>query len=332
MKLGVLGVGRIGVMHATNAAACAAVSEVTVFDSDGARAAAVAHQRGVRCSDDLAAVLAHVDAVLVATPSPTHPELVRAALAARVPVLCEKPLALQPDVVRELAAAADVAGVPLVVGFQRRFDPALQAMRAGIASGAYGTVYLVRAVAMDHVPPPLDYLPGSGGIFADQLVHDLDALPWLLGEPVVRVQATGSVLVHQAFADTGDVDTAAVVLTFASGALGVLTAGRANGGGYDNRIEVSAQYASVTAGLDAHTPLTSLEPGVAAPVDPYPGFLERFSVAYQAEVATFADIVAGNVENPSPPLDSLHALELAEVCGRSLREGGRVVELDEVRP
>lgn len=330
MKLGVLGVGRIGVMHATCAARSAAVREVTVFDTDGARAAAVAEQVGARASDDLAAVLAHVDGVLVATPSPSHPELVRTALEAGVPVLCEKPLALQPDVVRELAAAADAAGVPLVVGFQRRFDPAVRAIRDGIASGAYGTVYLARAVAMDHVPPPPAYIAGSGGIFADQLVHDLDALPWLLGERAVRVQATGSVLVDPAFADAGDVDTAVVVLTFASGALGVLTAGRANGGGYDNRIEVSAQHASVTVGLDARTPLTSLEVGVDAPVDPYPGFMERWAIAYRAEIAAFADVVAGRAENPSPPLDSLHALELAEACGRSLREGGRVVELGSV--
>jgi len=328
MKLGVLGVGRIGVMHATFAAASPAISEVTVFDADADRAAVAAQQVGARHSADLAGVLTRCDGVLVATPTPTHPELVRAALAAGVPVLCEKPLALQPDVVRELAAAAGAAGVPLVVGFQRRFDPAVRAIREGIRSGRYGTVYLARAVAMDHAPPPLDYIAGSGGIFLDQLVHDLDALPWLLGERVVRVQATGSVLVDPAFAAVGDVDTTAVVLTFASGALGVLTAGRANGGGYDNRIEISAQHASVTAGLDARTPLTSLEPGMAAPVDPYPGFLERHAAAYQAELVAFAELVAGRAENPSPALDSLHALEIAAACGQSLRAGGAVVSLE----
>lgn len=321
MKLGVLGVGRIGVMHATYAVASPAIDEVTVFDTDPARAEEVAQQVGARSSADLDAVLAHCDGVLVATPSPTHPAVVLAALAAGVPVLCEKPLALEPEVVRELATAADAAGVPLVVGFQRRFDPAIVAMREGVHSGAYGQVYLARAVSMDHVPPPLDYIAGSGGIFLDQLVHDLDALPWLLGERVVRVHATGSVLVHPAFAEAGDVDTTAVVLTFASGALGVLTAGRANGGGYDNRIELSAEHASVTAGLDSHTPLTSLEPGVPAPVDPYPGFVQRFATAYQAEIAAFAEIAAGRTVNTSPALDSLHALEVAAACATSVRSG-----------
>ncbi len=324
MKLGVLGVGRIGAMHARYAAASPAVSEVTVFDTDAVRAAAAAAVVGARAGSNLTEVLSHCDGVLIATPTVTHPDLVRIALAAGVPVLCEKPLAFEPDTVRELAAAADAAGVPLVVGFQRRFDPAITAMREGIRSGRYGKVYLVRAVAMDHVPPSLDYLAGSGGIFVDQLVHDLDALPWLVGERVVRVYATGSVLVDPAIADVGDVDTAAVLLTFASGALGVLTTGRANGGGYDNRIEISAQYASVTAGLDARTPLTSLEIGVAAPTNPYLGFMERFATAYQSAVTTFADIVSGRAENPSPALDSLHALEIAAACGISLREGGPV--------
>ena len=326
MRLGVLGVGRIGVMHASYAAASDAVEEVTVFDVDPARATAAAERVGGRASSDLEQVLAHCDGVLVATPTPTHPELVRAALAAGVPVLCEKPLALDPDVVRELAGVAATAGVPLVVGFHRRFDPAVRAMRAGIVSGVYGRVYLARAVAMDAAPPPMDYLPGSGGIFVDQLVHDLDALPWLMNERVVRAHAVGSVLVDPGFADAGDVDTAAVVLTFASGALGVLTAGRRNGGGYDNRIEISAELASVTVGLDTHTPLTSLEAGVAAPVDPYPGFMERWATAYQAEITAFAAIVAGTMENPSPPLDSLHALAIAKACGESLREG-RPVDL-----
>jgi myo-inositol 2-dehydrogenase/D-chiro-inositol 1-dehydrogenase len=327
MRLGVLGVGRIGVMHAANAAASPAVERVTVFDADGARAAQVAAELGVASATDLQGLLAEVDGVLVATPSPTHPEVVRTALAAGVPVLCEKPLALDPEVVRELAAAADVAGVPLVVGFQRRFDPALRAMRAAIAAGEYGDVYLARAIALDHAPPPMSYVATSGGMFVDQLIHDLDALPWLVGQPVVRVQATGSVLVDPGFADAGDVDTSAVVLTFASGALGVLTAARANGGGYDNRIEITAQKASVTAGLDARTPLTSLEAGVPAPRDPYPGFLERFATAYAAEVAAFADIAAGRAENPSPALDSLVALQLAEACRTSVREG-RAVDLE----
>ncbi len=346
MKLGILGVGRIGAMHAGNAAASAAVEEVVLHDADAPRATALARDlsggegpraggggggRGgraaVRAVADVEELFAAVDGVLVATPSATHPAVVTAALGAGVPVLCEKPLALDPEEVVILADLADAAQVPLVVGFQRRFDPALTAMRAAIASGEYGRVYLVRALAMDHRPPSMDYIATSGGIFVDQLVHDLDALPWLLGEPVVSVHATGAVLVDPAFADADDVDTTVVTLTFASGALGVVVGGRSNGGGYDNRLEISAELASVTAGLDAATPLTSLEPGVAAPVDPYPSFTDRWARAYAAELEAFAAIAAHGAPNPSPARESLHALAVARACGRSLREG-RPVPVD----
>ncbi len=228
MKLGILGVGRIGAMHAGNATRCAAVDEVVLHDADAPRAIALAAELGavagvaVRAADDVDDLFATVDAVLVATPSATHPAVVTAALGAGLPVLCEKPLALDPAEVARLADLADAAGVPLVVGFQRRFDPVLTAMRTSITAGEYGPVYLVRALAMDHRPPSMDYIATSGGIFVDQLVHDLDAIPWLLGEPVVSVHATGSVVVDPAFADAGDVDTAVVTLTFASGTLGVV--------------------------------------------------------------------------------------------------------------
>lgn len=326
MRLGILGAGRIGVMHARNAAASAAVGDLTVFDADPLRAAAVASEVGASAAGSVEEVLGRVDGVLVATPSPTHAEVVHRAVAAGVPVLCEKPLALEPAVVEELAAAADARGVPVVVGFQRRFDPALLAVRASIASGACGPVHLVRAVAMDHRPPPLEYVATSGGIYVDQLVHDLDALPWLLGQAVVRVQATGAVVVDPGFAAVGDVDTAVVVLTFASGALGVISAGRSNGGGYDNRIEVSAERASLAVGLDDRTPLTSLEAGTTPPADPHLDFMSRHATAYRAELEAFARIVTEGAPNPSPPRDGLLALELAAAC-RASSEQGRAVDL-----
>ena len=335
MRLGILGVGRVGAMHAADAVRSresgGRIGHVVVHDADAPRAAALAADLGVDAATDVDALFASVDGVLVATPSATHPAVVAAALGAGLPVLCEKPLALDPAEVERLADLADAAGVPLVVGFQRRFDPALGAVRAAIAAGEYGRVYLVRALAMDHRPPSMDYVATSGGIFVDQLVHDLDALPWLLGESVTSVHAVGAVLVDPGFAAVGDVDTAVVTLTFASGTLGVVVGGRSNGGGYDNRVEISAEHASVTAGLDASTPLTSLEAGVAAPTDPYPGFIERWAPAYAAELEAFASIAAGEAPNPSTARDSLHALAVARACALSLREG-RTVTVAEVAP
>lgn len=321
MKLAVLGVGRIGRMHAQYALESPAVEEVRFYDVDSAAAAAAAADLGILSEPDLPALLDWADGALIATPTPVHEQSVLACLDAGLPVLCEKPLALDPVVVERLAAAADRAGVPLVVGFQRRFDPEATAIRAGIASGEYGTVYLVRAVAMDARPPSVEYIAGSGGIFIDQLVHDLDALPWLLGERVVRVSATGAVLVDPRIGEAGDVDTTAVVLTFASGAIGVITAGRRNGDGYDNRWEISAEHVSVTAGLSGRTPLRVLGAPDLLTGPAWPGFQERWETAYRAEIAGFADVVAGRLANPSPARDGLHALEIAAACQESMTTG-----------
>jgi myo-inositol 2-dehydrogenase / D-chiro-inositol 1-dehydrogenase len=322
MHLGILGIGRIGQMHARHAAGCAQITSLTLYDTDELRAKQLADELGITGSSDLDAVLAAVDAVLIATPTPTHADVVRAALAARVHVLCEKPLAADAATIRDLDRAVP-DGVHLVVGFQRRFDPAYEAIRAAIAAGGYGAIYLIRATTFDHVPPDPGYLAASGGIFRDQFIHDLDVLPWLLGERVTTVQATGSVLVDPVFEAADDVDTAAVTLRFESGAIGVVCGGRRNGGGYDNRLEVFAERASVSAGLDEHTPLTSLEPGgtvhAAASRHPHESFMTRWARAYRRELDLFAEVIAGRVENPSPALDGVHALEIAQACELSRR-------------
>lgn len=322
MHLGILGVGRIGQMHARHAADCTRITSLTLYDTDELRAKELADELGTAGSSDLDAVLAAVDAVLIATPTPTHADMVRAALVAGLHVLCEKPLAADTITIRDLHRGVP-DGVHLVVGFQRRFDPAYTAIRAAIAAGEYGVVYLVRATTFDHRPPDPAYIATSGGIFRDQFIHDLDVLPWLLGERVTTVQAAGGVLVDPAFEAADDVDTAAVMLRFGSGTIGVVCGGRRNGGGYDNRLEVFAERASVGTGLDEHTPLTSLEPASLrfgeAPRHPHEHFMTRWEQAYRHELELFADITAGRAENPSPALDSLHSLEIAQACELSRR-------------
>jgi myo-inositol 2-dehydrogenase / D-chiro-inositol 1-dehydrogenase len=250
--------------------------------------------------------------------------VLRRALAARVPTLCEKPIAKSYDEMRALIADVEASGVDVVVGFQRRFDPAVVELHERIRSGAVGTVYLARALAQDAAPPDFGYLPSSGGIFHDLLIHDLDAVPWLIGEPVVEVYAAGSVLVHEAFAAADDVDNCVVALTFAGGAHAVLSGGRQDGVGYDHRIEVFGSADSLAVGVDDRTPMSSLEPGMAAPQDPYPGFPDRFRRAYQNEMTVFVDVVAGRAENPSPARESLISQQLADACDASRRSGAPV--------
>jgi myo-inositol 2-dehydrogenase/D-chiro-inositol 1-dehydrogenase len=326
MRIGVAGVGRIGTMHATNLAALDTVDEVLLFDPIPGRAAQAAELLRARAVDTLDELLAAVDGTLIATPTDTHPEVLRRCLAARVPALCEKPIADDLTALHALVEEVEAAGIPVLVGFQRRFDPAVAELHRRIRAGELGTVYQVRAVGNDASPP--DYLPSSGGIFRDLLIHDLDAVPWLVGEPVVEVYASGSVLVDQAFADSDDVDNAVAVLRFAGGAHAVLTAGRHDPLGYDHRIEVLGSRDSLAVGLDPRTPLTSLEPGGPVARDAYPGFPQRFHRAYVNEMAVFADVVAGRRDNPSPVRDSVISLRLALACDSS-RRSGLPVRLDE---
>ncbi|WP_173124846.1 Gfo/Idh/MocA family protein [Kibdelosporangium persicum] len=324
MRIGVAGVGRIGTMHAGNLASLDAVDEVVLFDPVPGRAAAVAAQTGAKATavDDLDALLQAGDGVLIATPTPTHPETIRRALSAGKPALCEKPIASDYAEMSALVDDIEASGVEVLVGFQRRFDPAVAELHRRIRADEVGKLYLVRSTGNDAEPPDFGYLPASGGIFRDLLIHDLDAVPWLVGEPVVEVYASGSVLVDQAFADADDVDNAVVMLKFAGGAHAVLVGGRHDPLGYDHRIEVLGSKDSLAVGVDSRTPLTSLEPdGPKAGPDAYPGFPERFHRAYLNEMAVFVDVVAGRTQNPSPARDSLTSLRLALACDESRRSG-----------
>lgn len=323
MRIGVAGVGRIGTMHAAHLASLDPVDEMLLYDPVDGRAALAAETLDkARATGSVAELLKEADGVLVATPTDTHPDLVRACLAARKPLLCEKPIAGDLGAMTELIMEIEAVGTPVLVGFQRRFDPAVAELHRRIAAGELGPIYHVRATGFDARPPDPAYLPTSGGIFRDLMIHDLDAIPWLVGEPVAEVYASGSVLVDRAFADAGDVDNAVVLLRFTGGAHAAIHAGRHNPLGYDHRIEVLGGKDSVAVGLDPRTPLTSLEPGGphVAP-DAYPGFPERFHRAYLNEMRVFTDVIAGRADNPSPARDSLVSLRLADACERSLRTG-----------
>jgi len=317
MRIGVAGVGRIGTMHAANLTALPQVDEVLLYDPVPGRAELAATEPSTRAVPELDDLLKESDGVLVATPTDTHPTLVRACLAAGRPVLCEKPIAADLAAMRELADDIEKSTVPVLVGFQRRFDPAMVELRRRITSGELGAVYHVRATGFDANPPDFAYLPTSGGIFRDLLIHDLDAVPWLVNEPVVEVYASGSVQVNEAFARADDVDNAVVLLRFAGGAHAVLSGGRHDPLGYDHRIEVLAARDSVAIGLDARAPLNA----EGHNHDPYPGFPDRFRHAYRNEMVVFTEVIAGRAANPSPARDSLVSLRLAEACEQSRRTG-----------
>lgn len=324
MRIAVAGAGRIGSMHANNLAALDSVDQVVLFDPVAGKAAEVAHSLGAKATamEQLDPLLERSDGLLIATPTDAHPEMVRRAIAARTPVLCEKPLAHGLDEMRTLVDEIEATDVPVVVGFHRRFDPATVELHRRLRSGEAGSVYLVRAVCHDANPPAPEFIATSGGLVRDCLIHDLDAIPWLLDEPVIEVYATGSVLIDQAFAEIGDWDNVTATLRFASGAHAQLSAARHDPLGYDCRTEVFASKDTLALGVDERTPLTSLEPG-GPQVSPraYQGFQGRYRPAYLNELRVFVDIIRGEADNPSPARDSLLSLELAEACEQSIRTG-----------
>ncbi|MFF4245682.1 Gfo/Idh/MocA family oxidoreductase [Streptomyces sp. NPDC001822] len=322
MRIGLIGTGRIGSFHAGVLARHPGVGSLVVADPDGVRAAEVAERTGATALASAEAVLgAGVDAVVITSATSAHAELIGRAARAGLPAFCEKPVALDLRGTLEALREVERAGSVLQLGFMRRFDAGYAAARAAVRSGALGRLHTVRASTSDPAPPPAAYLPLSGGLFRDCLVHDFDILRWVTGREVTEVYATGSDAGPAMFRAAGDVDTAAALLTLDDGTLATATATRCNGAGYDVRMELAGELDQIAVGLDDRTPLTSAEPsGPPAPAKPWPGFLERFAPAYEAELDAFLAVVRGELANPCDGGEALHALRVAEACELSRRE------------
>jgi len=246
-RLGVAGLGRMGVVHAENVASrCPSAQLLSVFDPRPGAAAQVSAQLGATAAATFADLLSHpdLDGVVIASSTSAHAELALAAARAGKHVFCEKPLSLERNVTAEVVAGLEAAGVKLQVGFHRRFDPAFAAAADRVHAGELGGVYLFRAAQRDMAPPRPEFLAGSGGIFIDMGIHDFDAARWLVGE-VGSVSAHGAALSEPGIAEIGDFDSAVVVLTFTSGALGVVDISRVAGYGYDSSTELVGRHATV---------------------------------------------------------------------------------------
>ncbi|MFI5663623.1 Gfo/Idh/MocA family oxidoreductase [Streptomyces sp. NPDC051684] len=331
MRIGLIGTGRIGTFHAGVLERYREVGSLVVTDAEPARATALADRIGATAAPGVDEIFAWgVDALVITAATSAHAELIGRAARAGLPVFCEKPIAL--DLPGTLAALAEVeaAGTVLQLGFQRRFDAGYTAARAAVREGKLGRVHTVRAMTSDPAPPPAAYLPLSGGLYRDCLIHDFDMLRWVTGREVVEVYATGSDAGPAMFREAGDVDTAAALLTLDDGTLATATSTRCNGAGYDVRMELSGERDTVVVGLDDRTPIASTEPeGPPAATKPWPGFLERFAPAYEAELKAFVDVVRGERANPCDGREALRALRIAEACEVSRAER-RMVRLEEI--
>ena len=333
MRIGLIGLGRIGAFHAETLSRNDQVDQLFVTDAApgvAEAAAATLSATPVSSADELLA--RGLDGVVIASSTPTHLALLRAAMAAGVPTFCEKPVAEDPYAVGDLVEAVRRSGVAVQIGFPRRFDPSFVAAKAALDDGELGWLTTIRSTTMDPAPPPAAYVAVSGGIFRDCAIHDFDAVRWATGREVIEVYATGSNRGDTFFADAGDVDTSSALLTFDDGTLGVISNTRYNAQGYDVRLELHGSAGSIAAGLDDGLPLRSADPEVLFPAGPaHAFFMDRFAEAFRIEIDTFLKVAAGQQASPCTITDGLEASWIAEACTTSLREH-RPVRLDHIRP
>ncbi|MBV2354882.1 Gfo/Idh/MocA family oxidoreductase [Streptomyces sp. J2-1] len=332
MRIGILGLGRIGAFHAETLHGLDAVESLVVADPNAAAAKAAAERFGAHVADTPEALLAAgVDGVVVAAATDAHPALILAAVRAGIPVFCEKPVArTMTEGVAVLRAVRD-SDVPVQIGYNRRFDAGFTAARAAVLAGELGPLHTVRSTTLDPAPPPAAYVAASGGIFRDCSVHDFDIIRWVTGREVTEVYAAGGNRGEAYIKEAGDADTTGAVLTLDDGTLAVVSNSRYNGRGYDVRMELHGFRDSIAVGLDDQLPLRSVEAGVTFPAGtPHDFFMDRFTEAYRVELTAFTEVVASTRPSPCTVADAMEAGWIAEACTLSLHEH-RPVTIAEVR-
>ncbi|MFR0355825.1 Gfo/Idh/MocA family protein [Streptomyces sediminimaris] len=332
MRIGILGLGRIGAFHAETLSGLDVVESLVLTDPFADAAKSAAERFGGEVVDSPEALLAAgVDGIVVAAATDAHPGLILAGVEAGVPVFCEKPVARTMAEGAEVLKAIEGSGVPVQIGYNRRFDAGFAAARAAVRSGELGTLHTVRSTTLDPAPPPAAYIAASGGIFRDCSVHDFDIIRWVTGREVREVYAVGGNRGAEYIKEAGDADTTGALLTLDDGTIAVVSNSRHNARGYDVRMEIHGFTDSIAVGLEDKLPLRSVEPGVTFPAGtPHDFFMDRFTAAYRAELTAFTEVVAGSRPSPCTVADALEAGWIADACTLSLHEH-RPVTVAEVR-
>ena len=325
LSIAILGCGRIGQVHAASLARMSGARVGAVVDAFPEAAAKLAAATGAPAMEAEAAIDA-CDAVVIGTPTDTHFDLIHMAAKAGKAIFCEKPVDMDADRIRLCAETVAATGVPFMTGFNRRFDPNFAALRTRLRDGEIGEAEIVTILSRDPAPPPVSYIKSSGGLFRDMMIHDLDMARFLLGEEPVTVHATGSALVDPAIGAAGDVDTAAVLLTTATGRIAQISCSRRATYGYDQRIEVHGSTGLLRAEneLTSTVEIANADGYRRAPTQPF--FLERYAAAYLAEMRAFVTCVTDGTA-PDPGIeDGLRAQVLADAATLACTEN-RVVTL-----
>ncbi len=330
MRIGIIGVGRMGETFARALHDHEDVTGLVLAGSRPGSADDLASALGAEAVDDAPTATDRADAMVIAAATAAHGELIRLAARAGKPTFCEKPIALDLDATDAALAAVAEAGIPFQVGFHRRFDPGFAAARHAVVDGRVGDVYTVRSISHDPEPSHEAFIPTSGGMYRDLMVHDFDIARWVTGLRIETVFAMGNPQALPIYAPYDDVGVAGALMQFEGGAVGVVTAARHNPAGHEVRMEVHGSKDSITVGLDRRTPLNDLGTGTNVGVDPhYESFVDRFTAAYTNEMHAFVDYALGRIPNPCPPDEARDAFVAALAAERSAREH-RPVAVEEI--
>jgi myo-inositol 2-dehydrogenase/D-chiro-inositol 1-dehydrogenase len=322
LNIGILGCGRIGQVHAATLQGMTTgrVAAVSDFMPKAAEALGAKTGAKVMSTQDILNDPS-IDAVVIGTPTTTHYDIIHKAAANGKAIFCEKPVDLSVDRIRECLAVVEKAGVPFMTAFNRRFDPNFAHLQKQIVDEVIGNVEIVTIQSRDPSPPPIDYIKTSGGIFRDMMIHDLDMARFLLGEEPVELSAAASCLVDPEIGAAGDFDTAIVTLKTASGKLCQISNSRRATYGYDQRIEVHGAAGMLRANnmLENTVELATAKGFQSAVTQPF--FLERYAVAYRAEMGHFLDALISGEDMKPTGLDGLKAQILADAADASARDG-----------
>ena len=328
IEVALFGAGRIGKIHAANIARLrgrARLKYIVDVDRDAAVELAAKYQAEVR-SPDAALGDEAVRAVVIASSTDTHAELIQKAAAAGKAIFCEKPVDLDAVRARGCAHAVGRTGVVCLIGFQRRHDPTFVALKERLDAGEVGSAEMLIITSRDPGAPPIDYIRRSGGIFKDMLIHDFDVFRWILNDEAASIYATGSCLVDTAIGGAGDVDSTAVTIRTRHQRLVQISTSRRAAYGYDQRVEVLGSKGMLQAGNLKPTEVFAHTAEAISEDKPEASFLERYRVAYAVEMEHFFDAIDKDTPLRATINDGVKALELADAAMRSWREK-RVIEL-----
>lgn len=331
INFALFGAGRIGSIHSANVATNKQALLVGVCDPYQPNADKLIAELGcAQMTEQEIFTDDSIDAILICSATDTHADLIEQAVAAGKHVFCEKPIDLSLKRVQQCTQIVEQSDCKVLVAFNRRFDPNFKLLQQQIAAGQIGTVELVSIISKDPSPPPVEYISSSGGLFRDMTIHDFDMARFLLGEEIEAVSAHASCLVDPAIGEAGDIDTAVINLTAASGKLAQISNSRRASFGYDQRIEVHGSKGMLVAqNVNENTVTAYSESGVSS-AKPLYFFLERYKAAYHAELDSFIRALQGETVSYPSMNDGLQASMLAEAAVLSY-QSDRTVQLSEMK-